>query len=63
MLKDIAEEEKLCWFVFVVMQTTGITKMYLPKKFYVDNKCPSMTITYDTDTEQYVFELKGEYKE
>lgn len=63
MIDSICEDEKLCWLVFVLMQTAGLTKLYLPKKFYVDNKAPSMIITYDTDTEQYVFDLKGKERE
>lgn len=56
-------DPKVLAIIRLIMETIGTSKLYLTKDLFVDSDSPSMIITYDTDTEQYVIELKEKERE
>ena len=57
-MEDMFFDTRVYWLVFMIMKQMGMTELYLPDKIWVDSNSPSMTITYDTDSKQYIFRLK-----
>ena len=57
-MRDLAEEEKLLWIIYMIMQHLCLDELYLPKEFLLKKDSPHLTVTYDCETKQYVFKLK-----
>ena len=51
-------DEKNYWVVYMVMEQLGMKELCLPESLVITLDSPSMTVTYDTDTKQYIFKLK-----